>query len=691
MKTRLANLFWKVVFLLVIIGILAAVFLSRSANRGPQLVTETRLALRQQGFKTDLADFDLSTSPELCDREAALEACAPNRNSSLAPNQLTFMEAVGTDSAVVAWKQNSLKLQFRTWPDNSDEMTWDRLREVLGENQPALDAACLAVLSGPIRFDLDASAGNAMLLPHLAVLKNLTQTFGSRTLLALQDGNLDTAWTNLMAATRLVTAWNVEPAEISHMVRFGDAKLVFDATWQTVQANNWPDDRLARLQSEWEAANFLTNLPETAAFKRASDVAASENDQQIPMPPRQSFGSFIAQVLRSPFSAWSAFRYRQRQNDYLNGGRYKDEKNMLLFYRDREVDLRNAIQAPTWSQMSRLPGVTNTIAYQSPYPSGVAMMQRMHEISRAVQRQGSSFLGRAAEAEAERRILITAIALERYRGKHGTYPATLDALTPEFLKSSLPDFMDGHPLRYRLTDDGHFLLYSVGLNCVDDGGKFPTRSRNVEEWQINMGEARMDGSDIMWPLPASVEQAATQREQASKVRQERLAQAEERGKAQEAQEEASRQTTVKKLLAMKPPFNTTEPTLEGKPLTQVLINPIIAETKKLSVDELLSLKQIVTGEEPDIATFEVPVGYDALKDRGELRLSVDGGVGTELEDCTRATNGDCLLVWNTTYEPPGQHALQAQLLYHEKANVWHELDIKGHRCAILFQQCRPVL
>ena len=38
-----------------------------------------------------------------------------------------------------------------------------------------LDAACAAILSGPIRFNLDASRGGAMLLPHLAMLKDLTQ------------------------------------------------------------------------------------------------------------------------------------------------------------------------------------------------------------------------------------------------------------------------------------------------------------------------------------------------------------------------------------------------------------------------------------------------------------------------------------------------------------------------------------
>ena len=61
-----------------------------------------------------------------------------------------------------------------------------------------------------------------------------------------------------------------------------------------------------------------------------------------------------------------------------------------------------------------------------------------------------------------RRIVVTAIALERYRLRHKEYPARLSDLTPEFLSKLPIDFMDGKPLRYRPKDDGTYLLYSVG-------------------------------------------------------------------------------------------------------------------------------------------------------------------------------------------------------------------------------------
>jgi len=64
-----------------------------------------------------------------------------------------------------------------------------------------------------------------------------------------------------------------------------------------------------------------------------------------------------------------------------------------------------------------------------------------------------------------------AIALERYRLAHEKYPDTLAVLEPQFLNPVPHDVIGGAPLHYRLTKDGQFVLYSIGWNDEDDGGK----------------------------------------------------------------------------------------------------------------------------------------------------------------------------------------------------------------------------
>ena len=694
-KAPLANLRWKIAEISVVIAIIGAVPLSRADNAAQKAVDETRRNLHQQGFKTDLTNFDFSTSPEQRTREAILKATVPaNRLSEPFVNHPNLMEAAGNDSAIVVWKQDFLKKQNRSWPDNSEELAWEEFREAINANQMQINAACTAVLSGPIRFNLNASGGNRILLPHLAMMKNLTQTLGDRIVLDLHDGNRDAAWTNLLAETRLMTAWEPEPVEISHLVRFAHISLAFNAIWQALQTNGWADERLARLQQEWESVDFFTNLPETAAFKRASMAAECQQDRQELVNPRPTFAEFLNMGLHFPPSIWSELNYRWSQANYHKHGSYEDEKDLLLFYRDRELELRNAVKAPTWSAMRQLPGVSNPPLFQSKYRhSRTQMMMATREIGMRFQREGSSLLGRAAKAEVQRRLIITAIALERYRGKHGSYPKTLPELAPEFLKTPPIDFMDGQLLRYRLAADGHFLLYSVSLDGVDNGGKMQRSWRETGLDRPPRPGTPEAEFDLVWPRPNS--DAAMQEEhqiqteaEKTKAKVKELRQKEylKDISAREWDQSLTRQSRVAKILAADWSVVNSKPTFKGQSVEQYVGNPNASGTNQLSLDALLTPKQILPGREPEDITFEFPISYNVITNNNMLRLIVDGDPEEEFKmdsggvvyDCERATNGDCLVIWHAIYDPPGAHAVQAYLV------------LDNPRGEILYMWGRPV-
>ena len=65
---------------------------------------------------------------------------------------------------------------------------------------------------------------------------------------------------------------------------------------------------------------------------------------------------------------------------------------------------------------------------------------------------------------------LIACALERHYSAHHEYPEDLNALVPQFLDTLPHDVIGGQSLHYRRTDDGAFVLYSVGWNGRDDGG-----------------------------------------------------------------------------------------------------------------------------------------------------------------------------------------------------------------------------
>jgi hypothetical protein len=118
--------------------------------------------------------------------------------------------------------------------------------------------------------------------------------------------------------------------------------------------------------------------------------------------------------------------------------------------------------------------------------------------------QPSTLLSRAAEAEAERRIIVTAIALERFAIKNKTYPKSLAEIVPEYLRTVPVDFMDGKELRYRRLEDGRYLLYSVGLDCVDDGGEMRSAAMVYSRRGFSGNDFQFRASvDVVWPLRAT--------------------------------------------------------------------------------------------------------------------------------------------------------------------------------------------
>ena len=76
---------------------------------------------------------------------------------------------------------------------------------------------------------------------------------------------------------------------------------------------------------------------------------------------------------------------------------------------------------------------------------------------------------------------VVACGLERYRLAHGQYPESLDLLKPEIIKELPHDLVGGKPLQYRRNQNGGYLLYSIGWNQRDDGGK-PSERTDEGDW-----------------------------------------------------------------------------------------------------------------------------------------------------------------------------------------------------------------
>jgi hypothetical protein len=119
----------------------------------------------------------------------------------------------------------------------------------------------------------------------------------------------------------------------------------------------------------------------------------------------------------------------------------------------------------------------------------------------------------SSERQAERYLghrdgIVTAIALELYRRRHGDYPKRLDELVPLLLPAVPADRVTGDPIKYRLVN-GHPLLYSVGDDRQDDGGVPPMTAdgpdySSAARWPTS-GQTVTRGDWILFPqsLPSN--------------------------------------------------------------------------------------------------------------------------------------------------------------------------------------------
>ncbi len=73
-----------------------------------------------------------------------------------------------------------------------------------------------------------------------------------------------------------------------------------------------------------------------------------------------------------------------------------------------------------------------------------------------------------------------ALALGAYKADHGEYPEELDELRRDYLKEIPNDIFVNKPPRYR-REGGGYLLYSVGSDMKDDGGKELDRRSGSED------------------------------------------------------------------------------------------------------------------------------------------------------------------------------------------------------------------
>jgi hypothetical protein len=302
----------------------------------------------------------------------------------------------------------------------------------------------------PIHYERHFNA----LLPHLAVLKGVSQIVRLRALARLSAEQTDAALDDCRFSLRLAESIASEPTLISQLVRIAMLNSALQPVWEGLARHQWTDAQLVELQAELARVKILPDY--ARAMRGERNMANALLDDLRTGKQKGDQGLLSDDGMFSP----SGMRLWPR------GWFYQNQVAINRLYLERTIPMVDAEQHRVFPDRAHEADSEPELKRRSPYNIFAALLYP------AVSKSALRF----THAQSCLDFATVACALERYRVAEGRYPEKLDQLVPRFIGALPNDVITGKSLQYHATADGLFVLYSVGWNESDDGGEVKIRS-----------------------------------------------------------------------------------------------------------------------------------------------------------------------------------------------------------------------
>jgi len=169
---------------------------------------------------------------------------------------------------------------------------------------------------------------------------------------------------------------------------------------------------------------------------------------------------------------------------YRNYGSYEDELAAMTYYGQRQEALFQATKTASWAEMRLIPGVTNAALFPArEFETAGFASTRTGRPGPGKWNLFAATLGPGKAVRLRLRLAADSCGLHSRSKIFILRVAHIQNRWMNYLRISTAkaDFMDGKPLRYRLIANKDFLLYSTGLDCVDNGGQMGSDSNMPRE------------------------------------------------------------------------------------------------------------------------------------------------------------------------------------------------------------------
>jgi len=449
--------------ILALVAIVARWWLFASYN---SLAQREITLLRAEGGSTDILDLVPKPlgrgpgEPILLLKADQFQRPYPNPVRTANPNDPGFAEARGvTDAyeAFLTWLASARAGNTRSGsPQPPWNSAWDpRLDKFAAGNKDFFDFIRRTTSGSPVMFDTDWSKGYNTLLPHLSKIRECARALAADAVVNARKGDMDAAMADVQASLRLRRLIDNDPILISKLVAIAVDSISYN-TLEAVMSTGRPSresvKNLLDDLADREDRNRMTLplLGEAAgAFSIFNDarkdprlIATLNSSSPSPYTDSNSVVGFFVKTGARIVWIWPADEY------------YYLQENRALRERSR-LPMSEALKAP-----------------RAPSPSANAPIAFSVVTKMLIPPLGRMFTQEAA-CDAQARMARTALALYLYRADSGSYPPTLDDLSPKYLPSVQLDPFDGKPLRYKPSNNG-FLIYSIGEDQRDNTGVSPS-------------------------------------------------------------------------------------------------------------------------------------------------------------------------------------------------------------------------
>jgi hypothetical protein len=436
---------WRgILFLLAAFITLAALLMAEENWRGGRAWQNYKREMEAKGEHFDAARLIPPTVPD--DRNLAMIRFFTNENGDdIGPmtgqtNQFEWPDhpahspawPYGLSDDLIGWAK-----AFRGPGDDSRQAA-STVLEYLNKREPVLTELESSSQRPDCRFNIryeawgDQQVENAM-IQQFSKIKQLIRVLSLRAEAEMVSGRSDRAVDDIGVMFRIDAGLKDEPLLISQLVRLAAMSIILQPVGEGLAEKRFSDAQLQVLQEHLRKTDLM-----------ASTVQALYGERDVCTNPAFDRGQMFPR-------GWNRL----------------EQLNINCAFHDMVLsrfDLPAREINPTVNH-SIDQAVTN-------FSKGnfVSAIFRHSIIAKMTVPVFSRVPQKAAFVQSEVDMAMLACALERYQKAEGHYPEELNALVPRFVTVLPHDIINGEPLKYRRTDNGRFILYSVGWNEKDDGG-----------------------------------------------------------------------------------------------------------------------------------------------------------------------------------------------------------------------------